>query len=367
MQIKIKYFLTILYLIPNFTFVVIITKMAIFVIMTIPIQNIYYLLCYAWNKLEEKDLVEVSAEESLDLLNLLARALLNGTKTLLKRGLEQQYLTETEVYQGIKGKLEVGQSLRKNLFQKGLAICEFDELSTDILANQILKTTLLNLYKTEGLETNLRHEMKAVLWRINEVSEIQITDNVFKQVRIHRNNSFYDFLLNISELVHHNLLPNPEKGHFKFKDFLRDERQMARLFEEFIRNFYKIEVPEARVFREDLRWKMSGENNTFLPKMQTDISIKLGDRKLIIDAKYYTETLQKYYNTEKIHSQHLYQLFAYLKNQENLKAEGILIYPTTEKSLSLVYTHEGHKIRIETLNLNQDWVGIREDLINIIS
>ena len=316
--------------------------------------------------MEEKDLIEVSAEESPDLLNLLARVLLNGTKTLLKRGLEQQYLTETEVYQGIKGKLEIGQSLRKNLFQKGLAVCEFDELSTDILANQILKNTLINLYKTEGLETNLRHGIKAVFWRMNEVSEIQITDSVFKQVRIHRNNSFYDFLLNISELVHQNLLPNQEKGHFKFKDFLRDERQMARLFEEFIRNFYKIEVPEARVYREDLRWKMSGENNTFLPKMQTDISIKFGDKKLIIDAKYYTETLQKYYNTEKIHSQHLYQLFAYLKNQENLQAEGILIYPTTEKSLSLVYTHEGHKIRIETLNLNQDWVGIRRDLLYII-
>ena len=111
---------------------------------------------------------------------------------------------------------------------------------------------------------------------------------------------------------------------------------------------------------------MSGENNTFLPKMQTDISIKLGDRKLIIDAKYYTETLQKYYDTEKIHSQHLYQLFAYLKNQENPQAEGILIYPTIEKSLSLVFTHEGHKIRIETLNLNQDWKGIRGDLLYII-
>ena len=332
----------------------------------IPIQNIYYLLCYAWNKLAEKDLVEVSAEESPDLLNLLARVLLNGTKTLLKRGLEQQYLTEAEVYQGIKGKLRLGQSLRKNLFAKGLAVCEFDELSTNILANQILKTTLLNLYKTEGLETNLRHEMKAVLWRINEVNEIQVTDNVFKQVSIHRNNSFYDFLLNISELVHQNLLPNPEKGQFKFKDFLRDERQMARLFEEFIRNFYKIEVPEARVYREDLRWKMAGETHQFLPKMQTDISLKINNRKLIIDAKYYKETLQKYYGSEKIHSQNLYQIFAYLKNQENPKAEGILIYPTVQKSLSLAYTHEGHTIRIETLNLNQDWQGVKADLLGII-
>lgn len=332
----------------------------------IPIQNIYYLLCYAWNKLAERDFIEISAEESPDLLNLLARLLLNGTKTLLKRGLEQQYLTETEVYQGIKGKLEVGQSLRKNLFQKGLAVCEYDELSVDILANQILKTTLQNLYRTEGLDANLRHEIKTTVWRMNEVSEIQIMDSVFKQVKIHRNNYFYDFLLNISELVHENLLPNQEKEHFKFKDFVQDERQMASIFEEFIRNFYKIEAPEAKVYREDLRWKMLGENGAFLPKMQTDISIKLGDRKLIIDAKYYAETLQKYYNAEKIHSQHLYQLFAYLKNQENPQAEGILIYPTTEKSLSLTYTYEGHKIRIETLNLNQNWQGIEGDLLGII-
>jgi 5-methylcytosine-specific restriction enzyme subunit McrC len=332
----------------------------------IPIKNIYNLLCYAWNKLAERDFVEVSAEESPDLLNLLARVLLNGTKTLLKRGLAQQYLTEIQLYQGIKGKLEIGQSVQKNLFQKGLAVCEFDELSVDILANQILKTTLLNLYKTDGLEKTLRREIKSIIWRMNEVSEIQIADIAFKQIKINRNSSFYDFLLNISELVYQNLLPTQEKGAFKFKDFLRDERQMARLFEQFIRNFYKIEVPEARVFREDLHWKMKGENGAFLPKMQTDISIKLGGRKLIIDAKYYTETLQKYYNAEKIHSQHLYQLFAYLKNQENPQAEGILIYPTTEKSLSLTYTHEGHKISIETLNLNQDWQEIRADLLGIL-
>ena len=332
----------------------------------IPIKNIYYLLSYAWNKLEESELVNVSAEDEYDLINLLSSVLLNGTKTLLKRGIDKQYLTENEVYQGIKGKVNITDSLRKNLFPKGLSVCEFDELSTDILANQILKTTLQNLTQISSLSATLKHEIRIVIYRLREVSEIVLTDAIFHKVQINRNNSFYAFLLNISELIHKNLLINEEAGSLQFKDFLRDERQMARLFEEFIRNFYKIEVPESRVYREDLHWKMSGEGNTFLPKMQTDISIKLGDRKLIIDAKYYTETLQKYYNTEKIHSQHLYQLFAYLKNQENPQAEGILIYPTTEKSLSLTYNHEGHKIRIETLNLNQDWVGIKEDLIKII-
>jgi 5-methylcytosine-specific restriction enzyme subunit McrC len=333
----------------------------------IPIKNIYYLLCYAWNKLEESELVDVSAEDESDLLNLLAKVLLNGTKMLLKRGIVRQYLTENEVYQGIKGKVNITDSLRKNLFPKGLSICEFDELSADILPNQILKTTLQNLTQISTLSHTLKQEIRTIIYRLYEVNEIVLTDTVFHQVQINRNNSFYALLLNISELIYQNLLINERNGHFQFKDFIRDERQMARLFEEFIRNFYKIEVPEAKIFREDLHWKMAGEMHHFLPKMQTDISIRINDRKLIIDAKYYKETLQKYYDSEKIHSQNLYQIFAYLKNQENELAEGILIYPTVQKSLSLAYTHEGHTIRIETLNLNQDWRGVKADLLGIIA
>lgn len=332
----------------------------------IPIKNIYYLLCYAWNKLEEGELVDVNTDDESDLLNLLGRVFLNGTKTLLKRGIDKQYITENEVYQGIKGKVNITDSLRKNLFPKGLSVCEFDELSADILPNQILKTTLQNLIKITSISPILKQEIRTIIYRLHEINTIVLTDNIFHQVQINRNNSFYAFLLNISELIHINMIINEENGNFQFKDFLRDERQMARLFEEFIRNFYKIEIPEAKVFREDLQWKMAGEKHHFLPKMQTDISIKINGRKLIIDAKYYKETLQKYYDSEKIHSQNLYQIFAYLKNQDNELAEGILIYPTVQKSLSLAYTHEGHTIRIETVNLNQDWRGVKADLLGII-
>jgi len=38
----------------------------------IPIQNVYYLLCYAWDRLEERDIVNVDADGSADVLNLLA-------------------------------------------------------------------------------------------------------------------------------------------------------------------------------------------------------------------------------------------------------------------------------------------------------
>jgi 5-methylcytosine-specific restriction enzyme subunit McrC len=333
----------------------------------IPIKNIYYLLCYAWDKWEEKDWVNISAEDQTDLLNLLSKIFVKGANTLLKRGLQQHYILQKENFQGIKGKIDFNDSIRKNLFSRGFSSCEFDELSADILPNQVIKTTLENLLKTSGVSPIIKKEVQAALSKFSTIKSIVLTEKTFQQTQHTKSNSYYLFLLSISELLYNNLLLDENTGSFKFKDFMRDERQMARIFEHFIRNFYKIELSNAKVFREDLHWKISGDERQFLPKMQTDISIQLGNRKLIIDAKYYKETFQKYYNAEKIHSQNLYQLFAYLKNQPCATAEGILLYPTIEKSVSLHYTHEGHTIKIETLNLNQDWKGIREDLFRIIN
>jgi len=54
--------------------------------MKIPILNIYYLLCYAWNQLEESEIVNVNTEDSTTLLDLFARVLVSGTNHILKRG-----------------------------------------------------------------------------------------------------------------------------------------------------------------------------------------------------------------------------------------------------------------------------------------
>ena len=55
-------------------------------IKNIPIENIYYLLCYAWDKLEEKDIVSVNKLDSKNILDLLSRVLINGMNYLIKRG-----------------------------------------------------------------------------------------------------------------------------------------------------------------------------------------------------------------------------------------------------------------------------------------
>jgi len=171
------------------------------------------------------------------------------------------------------------------------------------------------------------------------------------------------------------LFIDESSGDYKFKDFLRDEKAMARLFESFVRNFYKIEQSEFNVKREDIKWKFVAENETdlsMLPIMSTDISLQSSSRKIIIDTKYYKEALKARFTQEKINSGNLYQLFSYLKNQESeseitKSCEGILLYPAVESNFSFCYNYENHRIRIMSINLNQDWHYIKKDLLDIIA
>ena len=61
--------------------------------MEIPIQNIYFLLCYAWDKLDERDVVDVDPVGITELVDLFSRVLISGTNHLLKRGFRSQLRT----------------------------------------------------------------------------------------------------------------------------------------------------------------------------------------------------------------------------------------------------------------------------------
>lgn len=343
--------------------------------MQIPIQNIYYLLCYAWDKLEARDVVNVSANDASDLLDLFAKVLVSGTTYLFKRGLDRYYIDREEAYCGIKGKFLVDASLKRNSLITNRTICAFDEFSFDILHNQIVKTTCLRLLRAPSLNSQLHDQLKKLLIKFPPVNEIVLQPRIFTQVRLNKNNYFYDFVLKICEIIFCSTLIDEKTGTLKFRDFLRDETRMAHLFEAFVRNFYRRELSEFKVTREDIYWNFKSINCStaqFLPKMQTDISLTSQNRKIIIDTKYKSETLQQYFDAEKIHSANLYQLFAYLKNIESKDelgpaCEGILLYPTVNRDIYLEYAHENHKIKICTLNLNQHWKKIESDLKNLVN
>ena len=343
--------------------------------MAIPIQNIYYLLCYAWNKLDEKEKVQVDIENSTQLLDLFAKVLISGSKRLLKRGIDRSYKDETLEIAGVKGKIEFGETIKRRLLYKKKTICNFDEFSANILLNQILLTTLYRLRSTKSLDKGLKDQLRNISMMFGSIEMITLTSSTFKQVRFNRNNKFYAFLINVCEIVYGNTLPTEEPGRFVFTDFTRDERKMNQLFESFIRNFYKIEQKEyTTVKKEGIKWNFTTTDRVsdrYLPGMDTDITLENETRKIIIDAKYYKETMTSYYDTRRVHSNNLYQLFSYLLNQEtpDIKTRsttGILLYPTIDKEYNLEYSYDNHLIQIKTVNLNASWKNIESRLKQII-
>ena len=344
--------------------------------MAIPIENIYYLLCYAWNKLEEKERVNVSIDDKTELLDLFAKVLITSTKLLLKRGIDKSYVDHKEEISGVKGKIDISQTLKQNLLFKQKTICTYDDFSANIITNQILISTIYKLTRTKNIDSNLKMELVKLQKMFFGIDIIEITGNHFKNVKLNRNNHFYGFVLDVCNLIYECTFPSEEKGKFKFSDFTRDDHKMNQLFEAFIRNFYRIEQGEYKtVKKETIKWQFQHadiESYRYLPQMETDISLENDENKIIIDAKYYRETMTVNYEKERIKSSNLYQLFSYLLNQQDgslktKEATGILLYPTIEKDYNLDFKYNDHNIQIRTVNLNTNWREISNRLMEIIA
>ena len=300
----------------------------------IPIENIYYMLCYAWDRLKEKDKVEVEGLKCKNIYDLLSRVLYKGLSYLIKKGFYREYKLIYEETSSLRGKVNFNDSIKKNSFMNAKAYCEFDEFCHDIIHSQIIKATVFNLLRCKEIDKVNKDNLHRIYTYFNDVSNIRLNNKVFSMASVHRNNSFYGFLFDICKLIYDNMIVDEKSGKISFIDFEKDEKQMAYLFENFVRNFYKKELPEFKVYREDIRWNAVGDIEAigYLPKMQTDITLEGKDRKIIIDTKYYKHAIKSNMGREKLNSNNLYQLFSYLKNIEhkggkNADARGVLLYP----------------------------------------
>jgi 5-methylcytosine-specific restriction enzyme subunit McrC len=336
----------------------------------IPIANVYYLLCYAWDRLEQGSLVDISRIVGTELVDLFAIVLVRGIEHIARRGFERGYNSEEGELRGVRGRVDILATNRRFLLEHGRAACVFDELTTDTLPNQILKATLKALAKDPAIDPINREAVLRIARRCGNVQDITITTQSFRCIQLTGNNRVYRFLLNVCELIHGSWLTSEEAGPYRFRAFLRDERRMAYVFQYFVFNFLRIERSDIAVFREHLSWKArSGDDPklALLPQLQTDISVLINNRKVIIDTKYYRETLSTHYDKQTIHAEHLYQMLSYLFNstEDGTTIEGILLYPTVGKSVNSSYTILGMPVRIQTLDLARPWNEIHDELMRL--
>lgn len=342
----------------------------------IPIRNIYYLLCYAWNRLEEDEPVDVNTLDGADTVNLLAQLLVALTHNAVRRGLNRDYLTRHEELAGVRGRLLVAESSRKLLFNHGRAACAFDELDHNNLPNRILKASLETLHDAETITGENKIGIATVVRELNGIDAADLRPALFRRVRLHRSNSHYGMLLSICELAYDCLLPERGDGVHRFRNFVEDHALMAAIYEEFVRNFYSAHAPRygyAKVSAPVINWVATSSDDPsadVLPRMETDIVLD-GPRKIIIDCKFYHEALLTRFDQKRLNPGNLYQIYAYVKNQSVVPGwedvEGLLLYPTVQADFAVGYDMGGNRVRAATVDLAQPWPQIRNRLLEHIA
>lgn len=333
------------------------------------IKNIYYMLTYAFQVLKQSNYDEIASEEFEYIQDMFAAILAKGIAQQLKQGLYREYISECHNLSVMRGKIHINGTINNKLQRKQKLSCEYDELSENNLFNQILKTTAIILLRQPTVRVERRIALKKVMLFFGDVDIIEPACIKWNMLHYQRNNQSYKMLLNICYFVLDGLLLSTEKGQFKMATFL-DEQHMSRLYEKFVLEYYRYHHPYLQPSASQVAWNLDTGVIDFLPIMQTDITLRHGDKILIIDTKYYAQTMQVQYDKSTLHSNNLYQIFTYVKNQDvgnTGNVAGMLLYAKTEETIApdCDFMMSGNRISVKTLDLNIAFNNIADQLNRI--
>ena len=338
------------------------------------IKNIYYMLAYAFSALSKGEFDDIAKEKFDNIHNLFGAILSTGISCQLKQGLYREYVNKTESILTVRGKIDIPGTLKNRFARKRAVSCEYDELSVNNVMNRIIKKAVMLLLRCPDSEVDKKYKdvLKRDMRFFSEVDDIDPRKIRWQTVRFDKNNSSYRLLVGISRMVIEGMLMTTEKGEYRLEKFLSDQ-YMSRLYEKFILEFYRKECKSLTANPSQISWALdSGSDDKNLPQMRSDIMLtsKEGGKVLIIDAKYYTKTMQEQFGTKTLRSGHLYQIFAYVKNKDaelgnkSHTVSGMLLYASTDEDFqpNNEYIMSGNKISAKTLDLNREFSEIAGQL-----
>ena len=336
----------------------------------IRIQNIYYMLSYAFQVLQQKGYQNCAVEEFDHTAELLCEILIKGITIQLKKGIRREYFPREEECTAIRGKINLTESMKIKAVMKQQMICRYDEFSMNTYENQVIKATCQLLLRADVSKKRKRVLRKLMVY-FQDVSNLKV-QTIQWNFSYQRHNKTEQMLFSICYLIVKGLLQTERDGTVRLKRFF-DEQQMHRLYEKFIFEYYKKEMPMIATTSARIPWQLDNDYDQLLPRMQSDILLEYKGKILIIDAKYYEHTLQiqEKYRSQTIHSANLYQIFSYVKNKDvwhNGMVAGLLLYAKTDETEPFEYEYQmsGNQIAVKTLDLNVPFQEIAKQLDEIV-
>lgn len=330
------------------------------------------MLAYAYQSLNISDVNRYSSEDFDYVDDLFSVILAKGVAKQIKIGLGKGYVIEQEQRKTPRGKICLAETFRSKAHNSNDIYCQVDNYIEDTYMNRILKTTILLLLHSKDVALENKRKLKKVLVYFSNISELDYKNISWRGITFDRNNSSYRMLMNICYLIIEGMLMSEsDTNELKLNRFIDDQR-MSALYERFILSYYRRHYPHFKVTQSHIPWDSDDNMIDLLPQMKSDIMIEYQGKTLIIDAKYYQESLKtnSLYGNKTIHSNNLYQIFAYVKNKDTAhdgSVTGMLLYANTEgDNPDAEYQLSGNKISVKTLDLNCDFMKVKNQLDEIV-
>ena len=243
----------------------------------IPVQNIFYMLSYAFQVLKEQGYKNIATEQFNNIAELCATILTKGISVQLRRGIRREYVPETEALSAIRGKIDLSESIKTRTILKKQLVCAYDDFSVNTYMNQVIKTTIELLLRSDISKTRKKELRKQVVF----FGEVELLDvhNINWGFQYDRNNQTYRMLISICYLIVKGLLQTNTDGTKKLMDFI-DEQRMSRLYEKFILEYFRREHPKIMANAAQIPWQLDDNMNAMLPVMQTDIMLTKDEKKI---------------------------------------------------------------------------------------
>ena len=254
--------------------------------------------------------------KSASILDLYYDIFLSETEIIFKHGLRKSYRTIHENLNKVKGKILFTNHIRKNAFHKEKFYVEHKIFDADNKLNQILLKALSIL---KNIAHNPTHNIRInkLLLNLEGISEKNITEKWFDNLKFDRNTERYRQAVNLAKLIILKYSPDLKGGNENVLAIMFD---MNILYENYV--FRKLKalqldpnIPILKV-REQNRtpfWETRG--------LRADIVVETKDKHLVIDTKW------KVLKDSKPSDADLKQMFVYnLHYDTDL---SILLYPNT--------------------------------------
>lgn len=349
----------------------------------IPVRNLWLLMLYASDLYRQLATSEDrSAEDNPDRLpDLVAEILSHEVERRLRRNLSYGYRYRHEVLGRVRGRIDLLHTEAHQLLQRGMVACRFDELTIDTPRNRYVRSALEVISKFVRRK-DLAHRCRSLvgsLRRQGVVGERPGREETSVE-RYGRHDAVDRKMVDAARLAFEMAIPTEKAGSRHLPLPARDIDWIRRLYEKGVAGFYDVVLSKRswRVYPgTKIRWPttdMSARIDEILPTMRTDIVLDEVDKKrrIVIDTKFNSVLSKGWYRNEGIRSGYMYQIYAYLRSQEETgdpldsHAEGMFLHPSVGEMVNEWVDIQGHRIHFNTVDLAADTQTIRSQLLDAI-